>query len=354
MLIDVKDAPDKAQRIFVQLVDVFEDQEINPTPLNYYIWYQYYKGSNPKFRQEMDAALQDPFGYNDRLGRRLYDEYFAEEEGTNDFDRALKRLVGSVVKRMNAWSQKLEKHTKELDQNLHTLSEESLDAERLKQLTSHMLSTATSMKQSSEEFQQEMNESNAEVNRLRQELIEARAETLTDELTELGNRKAFNNTLQDLVEQTQENPESLVLILTDIDHFKRFNDTFGHLVGDSVLRYYANIMKKNKQENDSICRYGGEEFAIILSHSSLNKGLKRAEKVRHALEHAVLKRKDSDKTLGTITASFGVATYKGIDNESIDDWIKRADDALYKAKSNGRNQVVSETDLNRATDAKEE
>lgn len=352
MLIDIKDAPDKAQRIFVQLVDVFEDQEINPTPLNYYIWYQYYKGSNPKFRQEMDAALQDPFGYNDRLGRRLYDEYFVEDEGTTDFDRALKRLVGSVVKRMNIWSQKLEKHTQELDQNLHTLSEKPLDAEGLKKLTSNMLSTATSMKQSSQEFQAEMNESNAEITRLRQELIEAKAESLTDELTELGNRKAFNNTLQDLIDQNGDNPESLVMILTDIDHFKRFNDTFGHLVGDSVLRYFANIMKKTKQENDSVCRYGGEEFAIILSHSNLEKGIERADKVRHILEHAVLKRKDSDKTLGTITASFGVATFKGIENESIDDWIKRTDDALYKAKSNGRNQVVSEAELSRVTDTK--
>jgi len=352
MLIDIKDAPDKAQRIFVQLIDVFEEQEINPTPLNYYIWYQYYKGSNPKFRQEMDAALQDPFGYNDRLGRRLYVEYFAEDEGTNDFDRALKRLVGSVVKRMNAWSQKLDKHTQELDQNLQTLSDKPMDAESLKQLTSNMLNTASSMKQSSEEFQQEMKESNTEIARLRKELIEAKAETLTDELTELGNRKAFNNTLQDLIEQNPDNPESLILILTDIDHFKRFNDTFGHLVGDSVLRYYSNIMKKTKQENDSVCRYGGEEFAILMSHSSLEKGLERAEKIRHTLENAVLKRKDSEKTLGTITASFGVASYKGTEIETIDDWIKRADDALYKAKSNGRNQVVSEAELSRATDVK--
>ncbi|MGC9386670.1 MAG: GGDEF domain-containing protein [Hydrogenovibrio sp.] len=352
MLLDIKDAPEKAQRIFVQLIDIFEEQGINPNPLNYFIWYQYYKGDHPKFRQEMDSALQDPFGYNDRLGRRLYDEYFADDESGNDFDRAFKRLINLVVKRMNAWSDKLEQHTQELDNYTNTLSTQDMDAETLKELTHSVLNTASSMKKSSEEFQREMMDSNDEIIRLRKELIEARAETLTDELTEIGNRKAFNNAIQDLSDEMKDTPENLTLILTDIDHFKRFNDTFGHLVGDSVLRYYANLMKKSKGDTETICRYGGEEFAILLSHTGLEEAAKRAESVRHALEHAKLKRKDSEKTLGTITASFGVAAYRGLDNETLEEWIKRADDALYQAKSNGRNQVVTEIELEAETEAK--
>ncbi|MDG4813227.1 GGDEF domain-containing protein [Hydrogenovibrio sp. 3SP14C1] len=345
MLINIKDAPEKAQRIFVQLIDIFEEQEINPTPLNYYIWYQYYKGDHPKFRQEMDNALQDPFGYNDRLGRRLYDEYFAEDESGNDFDRAFKRLINLVIKKMNVWSDKLEKHTQDLNHYTTSLASNDIDAATLKELTHSVLNTASSMKQSSEEFQKEMMDSNEEILQLRKELIEARAETLTDELTEIGNRKAFNNAIQDLADNTQENPQSLVLILTDIDHFKRFNDTFGHLVGDSVLRYFANLMKKTKDDTETVCRYGGEEFAILLSHSSLEKAKERAESIRHNLETAKLKRKDSEKTLGAITASFGVAAYQGEGVETIEEWINRADDALYKAKNLGRNQIVSEEEL---------
>jgi len=345
MLLDIKDAPEKAQRIFVQLIDIFEEQGINPTPLNYFIWYQYYKGDHPKFRQEMDNALQDPFGYNDRLGRRLYDEYFADDDSGNDFDRAFKRLINLVVKRMNAWSDKLEQHTQELDHYTNTLSTQDMDAETLKELTHSVLNTASSMKKSSEEFHREMMDSNDEILRLRQELIEARAETLTDELTEIGNRKAFNNAIRDLVDEMQDSPEQLVLILTDIDHFKRFNDSFGHLVGDSVLRYYANLMKKTKGDTETLCRYGGEEFAILLSHTDIEQAEQRAETIRHDIENAKLKRKDSEKNLGQITASFGVAAYRGEAQETIEEWIKRADDALYKAKTLGRNQVVTERDL---------
>ncbi|KUJ71283.1 diguanylate cyclase [Thiomicrospira sp. WB1] len=337
MLLDIKDAPDKAQRIFRQLVDVFDDQEINPTPLNYYIWYQYYKGNHPKFRQEMDAALNDPFGYNDRLGRRLYDEYFAEDEPTNEFDRAFKRLINLVIQKMNAWSDKLEQHTETLNQCTDSLTAENVDAERLRELTQSVLSTASSMKASSEAFQQDMLQSNEEIAHLRQQLIEAKAETMTDELTEIGNRKAFNHTIRDAVEEHSSQPGSLILILTDIDHFKRFNDTFGHLVGDSVLRYFANMMKKTRGDNESISRFGGEEFAILLTNSDLESAQARAETIRKTLQQARLKRKDSSENLGEITASFGVAAYTG---EDIEDWIHRTDDALYQAKKEGRNRVV--------------
>lgn len=345
MIFDIKDAPEKAKRIFSQLVDVFDEQNISPTPLNYFVWYHYYKGENPKFRQEMDAVLDDPFGYNDRIGRRLFDEYLAEQDDSaNDFDRAFRRLISSMIKRMNVWSEKLEEHTKELDACANSLSDPDLNADELKRLTDSVLSTATSMQKNSEELQQEMLDSSKEVQHLRQQLVEARSELLQDELTQIGNRKAFNNAIQELTLDALDDPSSLCLIMTDIDHFKRFNDTFGHLVGDSVLRYFSNLMKKTKLKNESLSRYGGEEFTILLNNSHLEEAAERAESIRKGIEAAHLKRKDSEKTLGTITASFGVAAYKG-PSETIEAFIKRADDALYYAKEHGRNQVITEVQL---------
>lgn len=340
MVLNIQDAPDKAKRIFSMLIEAFDEQEINPTPLNYYVWYQYFKGDKPKFRQEMDAILHDEFGYNDRVGKRLYDEYLAEEDTpANEFDRAFRRLIESVIKKMNAWSEKLEAQSRDLDNCKSQLSNPDLDAEQVKAITDSVLNTASSMQESSRLFQEEMLSGNEEIRHLRQQLIEARAEAMQDELTEIGNRKAFNESLAALMMSAEDKPQSLCLILSDIDHFKKFNDTFGHLVGDSVLRYYASIIKKSKQDNETISRYGGEEFAILIAESSLTQAMERAESIRKAIESAQLKRKNETKSIGTITASFGVTCMQADDD--AESFIARADEALYKAKQQGRNRVIS-------------
>jgi len=343
--LNLKDAPDKAKRIFSQISESFEEKEITPSPLNYYVWYHYLKGENVKLRQEMEQALSDAFGYNDRLGKRLYDSYLSDEdEADSQFDRSLKRLINSIVKRMDFWSGKLRQQSTELTQAKERLSKGDLDQEQLKQLTSKVLDSANSMRDATDNFNEYILTAQNEIVQLREELITAKAQVMTDELTEVGNRKSFNNTVIELTDAAKENPSSLSLIMTDIDFFKRFNDNFGHLVGDSVLRYFTNIIKKGKQDNESISRYGGEEFTILIADSNKEAVLLRAEEIRISIEEAKLKRKGSTKELGKITASFGVSTYRG-EEETIDDFIDRADKALYLAKESGRNQVKSEDDL---------
>lgn len=103
-------------------------------------------------------------------------------------------------------------------------------------------------------------------------------------------------------------------------------------------------MKKEKADNETICRYGGEEFAILLANSSLEEAQIRAESIRKGIESAHLKRKNEDKPISTITASFGIASFKG-GTETEEEFIARADKALYQAKSSGRNCIVLETEL---------
>lgn len=344
-MIDTKDLPEKAKRIFELLVEAFEEQNINPTPLNYFVWYQYYKGDNPKFRQEMDSILSDPFGYNDRVGKRLYDEYLTEDDRENsEFDRAFRRLIDVMVKKMDLWSSKLSKHTQELNDCANQLSDPNINAEEVKKITNSVLTSASSMKESSMAFQEEMTNSSDAVRKLREQLVEARAEAMRDELTEVGNRKAFNNAIEELMFNAKENPNSLCLVMADIDHFKNFNDTYGHLVGDSVLRYFASIMKKTKGDNETICRFGGEEFAILMAESSIEQAIERAEGIRKEIQAAHLKQRNSDKPLKTITSSFGIAQFYG-DKDDAKSFLERADNALYLAKEKGRNQVIDESQL---------
>jgi len=342
-----QDTPEKANRIFERILESFKEQEINPTPLNYFVWYHYLKGDNPPFRKEMDSILKDPFGYTDRVGKRLYEQFLQDEsEEDTQFDRAFRRLIDVMVKKMNLWSDKLEDHTQKLGDCANSLSNPNLNVQEIKAISNSMISHAQSMNESSRAFQQEMLETSEEVRSLRNQLIQAQAAALTDELTELGNRKAFNNAIKEhtLNAELSGNPNGLCVILSDIDHFKSFNDTYGHLIGDSVLRYYANTMRKKQGENETICRYGGEEFVILLSDSSLEAASERAEQIRRDIEASVLKRKNSNEPLSKITASFGVACYHG-EPETSEQLVSRADIALYKAKEAGRNKVVDEMQL---------
>lgn len=345
MFEQTQDPQDKAKRIFSRLVEMFEEQGINPSPLNYYVWYKYLKGDLPAFRQEMESILNDPFGYSDRAGRRLYNEYLKEEEESDvkQLDRAFRRLIDVMVRKVNAWSNKLEHHTEELDRCTTELSAPDLDAKKVQDITKSVLNAAHTMKESSLAFQQEMHDSSAEMNELRQQLIEAQAEALQDELTEIGNRKMFNNKIEEMISQFQGKPDQLAVVIADIDHFKKFNDNYGHLIGDSILRYFANIMKKQLEGDEIVCRYGGEEFVILMPNRTLEEAKDKAEKIRITLQETHLKRKDEKKPISTITSSFGVAMFDG--HEEAEELVGRADDALYFAKEHGRNQVISEEDL---------
>jgi diguanylate cyclase len=153
----------------------------------------------------------------------------------------------------------------------------------------------------------------------------------------LLNRRAFDQRLTEIIERSEEGETSCLSIL-DIDHFKRINDTYGHNIGDNVIKYVASLIKKMAASHHHVARYGGEELAIIMPHTSVENALEIAESIRSSLESSRLKRKDNNQPLGTITLSVGVAKLQTGDNaESL---LVRADQALYKAKNNGRNRVV--------------
>lgn len=331
---------EKARKLFDRITGTFDELNINPTPLNYMVWYEYYKGRHPKLRHEMDAILNDPYGFNDRVGRRLYDEHLKQDDHSSDLDRVFKRLLDAMVKKLTTWTEKLEDSSQQLNKYNDQLSKQ-LNQEQLREITASVMDTTTALRDQNQFVQQDFAQALNEIQTLRTQLLEARADAMRDELTQIGNRKAFNTSLTEFTED--ENAQDLFLILTDIDHFKSFNDRFGHLVGDSVLRYFSKLMQGLQTDKQFICRYGGEEFAILMRESELDEVQQAAEKVRHQLENTHLKHKGRNEPLPTITASFGIAQYRPDEDPEL--FVKRADDMLYQAKQQGRNCVVSEFDL---------
>lgn len=173
-------------------------------------------------------------------------------------------------------------------------------------------------------------------------------EALTDGLTEIANRKKFDISVREAAGQAMESGSPLCLFMTDIDHFKKFNDTFGHQTGDQVLRLVASILRRTISEDGLPARYGGEEFGVVLPNVELSDAVHIAEQVRIAVASKRMRKKQSGDDLGNVTVSIGVSRYRP--GESLGDFIKRADDGLYFAKNAGRNQVVPETKLSKAAE----
>jgi len=161
-----------------------------------------------------------------------------------------------------------------------------------------------------------------------------RSEVLTDSLTELLNRRAFNQHLEHAVNQWERHHRSFVLILGDLDYFKLINDRFGHLVGDRVLKAVAQRISASLRRSDLAFRIGGEEFAIILTESSLNAGAEVAEKIRRRIDETPVTLESGQKVFPTM--SFGVGAQDAADSASL---FARVDQSLYVAKRKGRNRI---------------
>jgi diguanylate cyclase (GGDEF)-like protein len=156
----------------------------------------------------------------------------------------------------------------------------------------------------------------------------------TDELTGLSNRRSFNDSLSAAVSATRRHHYPLSMIMIDLDHFKKINDTCGHSEGDEVLKLFANLLREMIRAEDLAARWGGEEFAVILPHTHCEAAAALAERIRLGFE-----KNSIDGSPYSLSASFGVVQLQ--EGESQESLIRRADSALYRAKNFGRNQVVT-------------
>jgi diguanylate cyclase len=218
----------------------------------------------------------------------------------------------------------------------------SKDRDGLRGIVENLVATTKAMERSNQKLEERLSASKKEINELQVSLEAVRTESLTDPLTQLANRKYFDVTLEKAIADAIEKDEPLSLMLTDVDHFKAFNDNFGHLTGDQVLRLVAISVRQNVKGKDIAARYGGEEFAVVLPNTILRAATTVADHIRREVMSKELMKRSTGEHLGHVTISIGVATLrKGDTPQSL---IERADSCLYAAKRNGRNRVICETD----------
>jgi diguanylate cyclase len=218
-----------------------------------------------------------------------------------------------------------------------------MSPEAMKDMAMRLLKETRRMQDTNRKLESKLESSRDDIAALQRDLDEVRRESMLDPLTKIFNRKCFDEGLAHAMAEARRNGEPLSLMLVDIDHFKRFNDTYGHQTGDQVLRLVAMTLKSNIKGKDLAARYGGEEFVAILPSTDLDGAMIVADNIRKAIQAKELLKRSTNEKLGRITASFGVAAFAPDDTASS--LIERADRCLYAAKHAGRNRVVAETDL---------
>ena len=314
-------------------------------PRNYEIWYAYATGYLPSLNQKINQTLKAQGKLSEADLDEIYKSFLSPDVKLSErIDSVGGQVMGEIDQVMamidaaagsaSSYSESLADVTEQLGQ--------SKDREGLRAIVESLVHTAKEMEVSNEKLEARLSASKEEINELRKSLEALRNESLTDPLTQLANRKFFDNTLEAAMAEARLKNEPLSLIMTDIDHFKTFNDNFGHLTGDQVLRLVASSIKENVKGQDTAARYGGEEFAVILPNTVLRSATVVADHIRRAVMMKEFMKRSTGEHLGRVTISVGVAILHN--NDSIQSFIERTDMCLYAAKRHGRNRVMSETD----------
>lgn len=316
-----------------------------PTPHNFEVWYTYAAGINPALNQAINALISANDTITEAQAEEIYLKYFSAAEIGERIDKVGSQIAGEIEQVMAMIEASIgtaDDYSKSLAGATAGIAGDS-DREQVRVIVESLVSATREVESKNQVMQQRLKDSRLEIRELQENLEVVRTESLTDPLTTLSNRKFFDNAIERMTKQAAATKEPLSVILTDIDHFKKFNDTFGHLTGDQVLRLVAVSLKHNVKGQDIAARYGGEEFAVLLPNTGLAQAVTVAEHIRRAVQSKELMRRSTGETLGKVTISLGVAQFrKGDDVASV---LERADACLYAAKDAGRNCVIAETAL---------
>jgi diguanylate cyclase len=313
-------------------------------PRNYEIWYVYATGYNAPLNKIINETLARSGKLTEADLEQIYETYLSHIKTTDRIDKVGARVIGEIDDVMTLLTQALGMSAS-YDASLTGASQKLAGAknrEQVKAIVDTLAKSTGEMRETNKALEERLALSKSEISNLQQSLEAIRAESLTDPLTGLGNRKYFDRMIDMAVQQALAADEPLSLLMFDIDHFKSFNDSYGHLTGDQVLRLVGLSLKQTIKGQDITARYGGEEFAVVLPNTALRQALTVADHIRRAVMAKELKKKSTGEILGRVTISVGVSMLKpGDDTDSL---IERADACLYVAKRNGRNRVICELD----------
>lgn len=314
------------------------------SPRSYEVWYSYVTGHKPAINDAIKRIAAEKGTIDDADIEMLYKQHiaserFAEEAGKtgaiviSEIDQVMEMIefaMGSTQK----YGESLEAFTADLST--------TVDRNRVREVVASLVLATKDVRSTNQTLEARLRETRGEIETLRETLEAVRMESLTDPLTGIANRKHFEEMLVKSLDQALVERSSLSLVVIDIDHFKRFNDTYGHLTGDQVLRLVSMTMREQVKTKATLARFGGEEFGIIMPDTGLEAAMATSERVRNSVMSRELIKRSTGESLGKVTISVGIAAMrKGDTGVSL---LERADQCMFHAKRNGRNRCVADND----------
>jgi diguanylate cyclase len=314
------------------------------SPRHFEVWYNYATGYNPSLNQMINETLARHGTLSEAQIDEIYESYISPRRVADHIDRVGSQVKGEIEQVM-AMIGTAAGNASNYSESLATVTQKlgaAADEPAVRTIVGNLVHATKQMKENNEALEARLSASKQEIDQLQENLEVVRTESLTDPLTSLANRKYFDEALLNAITDAGEKGEPLTLIMTDIDHFKTFNDNYGHLIGDQVLRLVAMSLRQNAKGQDITARYGGEEFAVVLPNTVLRSAITLGDQIRRAVMNKELMKRSTGENLGRVTISVGVASLRAGDTpQSL---IERADICLYAAKRSGRNRVISEAD----------
>ena len=320
-------------------VEAMEAHQVWPTVRNFELWTCYVAESTGPLAVEIDRMIAAGEPITESIGEALAAQFMPDA-----------RLNGGILEAGDVLSKELQSVTRAIEsaqksseaygQELATASERLVgDDSQVKSVVEDLTAATRKAQAESQTLESQLADTTAELGRLRESLDQVRRDAMTDGLTNLTNRKAFDEGLYAMCEKAEATGEPLTLAIIDIDHFKGFNDAWGHQIGDQVLRYVSSVIGRLGATPRLAARYGGEEFAIVFPSENGRAAMAALEEIRLEISSRSLKRRSTNEDLGAVSVSSGYA--ERLAGESISSLVERADAALYASKHAGRNRTTA-------------
>ncbi len=331
---------DESVNVLKQVLPLMSARRVPTIPQNYAVWFDYVAERNDQLTAELKRRIDAGVEFDPVSCRTIYEQFYIDEmyAEVDGLQGAVREAVESALNELGGLGEDISHFAAVLDDCGESLKQDPTK-EDLNRLVVDLVRETAKTKSRSDEVEGSLMAMADELNELRSQVDRLSKDSRTDALTGVANRRAFDDALKKLTRESCDSGKPLCLALADIDHFKKFNDTHGHLVGDNVLHFVAQEMAQCVKGRDVMARYGGEEFAIILPDTPLEGATMLAESIRTIVE-AQMPTDENGEPIERVTVSMGVASFRN--DEDVSTFIERADACLYQSKAEGRNRVTNE------------